>query len=57
VKENEESVRQVWIAYHSDWSGFALFDTEIEALRHAIATGVRISSDGRLTHRPYGEVA
>lgn len=27
----------VWIAYHSDWSGFAVFATEVEALRYAVA--------------------
>jgi hypothetical protein len=43
----------VWMAYYSDWSDFAIFETEIEALRHAVkhemhvkeltlpATGVR----------------
>jgi hypothetical protein len=25
----------VWIAYYPDWSGFAVFASEIEALRHA----------------------
>lgn len=25
-----------WIAYYSDWSGIAVFGTEIEALRHAV---------------------
>lgn len=25
----------VWLAFHSDWSGIAVFATEIEALRHA----------------------
>lgn len=26
-----------WVAYHSDWSGLALFADELEALRHAVA--------------------
>ena len=26
----------VWLAYYSDWSGFWVFATEIEALRHAV---------------------
>lgn len=26
----------VWVAYHSDWSGFAIFATESEALRFAL---------------------
>lgn len=25
----------VWIAYHPDWSGFAVFPIELEALRYA----------------------
>lgn len=36
----------VWIAYHFDWSGFALFATEVEALRHAVD---RSMSVGELT--------
>lgn len=23
-----------WVVYYSDWSGIAVFDTEIDALRH-----------------------
>lgn len=26
----------VWVAYYSDWSGAAIFASEIEALRHAV---------------------
>lgn len=26
----------VWMTYHYDWSGFALFATEVEALRDAV---------------------
>jgi hypothetical protein len=33
---NLPSASRVWIAYHVDWSGFAVFETEIEALRHAV---------------------
>lgn len=29
----------VWIAYYSDWSGFGLFGSEIEALRFAVTMG------------------
>lgn len=25
-----------WIAYYSDWSGFAVFDSEIKCLRYAV---------------------
>jgi hypothetical protein len=27
---------RAWIAYYDDWSGFALFAEEIEALRYAV---------------------
>jgi hypothetical protein len=26
----------VWLAYYTDWSGLAVFATEIEALRYAV---------------------
>ncbi len=26
----------IWIAYHPDLSEFSIFDTEIEAMRHAV---------------------
>lgn len=26
----------VWFAYYSDWSGMAVFDNEVDALRHAV---------------------
>lgn len=32
----------VWVAYHSDWSGFAIFDNEMEALRHAVANTMSV---------------
>lgn len=32
----ERELGWVWVACHCDWSGFALFDTEIEALRYAV---------------------
>lgn len=25
-----------WVAYYSDWSGIAMFGTEIDALRYAV---------------------
>lgn len=31
-----------WVAYHSDWSGFALFDDEVAALRHAVSNSMSI---------------
>lgn len=34
----------VWIAFYSDWSSFALFETEIEALRHAVDHSMRVKS-------------
>lgn len=27
----------VWMSYHYDWSGWALFATEVEALRDAVS--------------------
>lgn len=35
-------MRGVWIAYHNDWSGFAVFSSEIEALRYAVMNGCSI---------------
>ena len=32
----------IWMAYHTDWSGFALFATEIEALRYAVAHSMQV---------------
>jgi len=29
----------VWLSYHHDWSGFAIFDQEIDALRDAVENG------------------
>lgn len=26
----------IWVAYYTDWSGFAVFDSELEALRYAV---------------------
>lgn len=36
------SHKGVWVAYHSDWSGFAIFDNEMEALRHAVANTMSV---------------
>ena len=33
----------VWVAYHSDWSGFALFDLELECLRYAVANSMAVA--------------
>lgn len=35
---------KVWIAYYSDWSGFALFDTEIDALRFAVGSQMQVQA-------------
>jgi hypothetical protein len=34
--------RSVWIAHYSDWGEFALFETEVEALRHAVAKVMQV---------------
>lgn len=31
-----------WVAYHSDWSGLALFNDELEALRHAVGNAMTV---------------
>lgn len=36
------SPKGVWVAYHSDWSGFAIFDDEMEALRHAVSNTMSV---------------
>jgi hypothetical protein len=33
----------VWLAYYSDWSGMAVFATEIEALRYAVEKSMIVS--------------
>jgi hypothetical protein len=32
----------VWVAYHSDWSGLAIFGDEIDALRHAVSNSMNV---------------
>lgn len=32
----------VWIAFYSDYSGYAPFPSELEALRHAVASGMEV---------------
>lgn len=32
----DESAGGAWVAYYADWSGAAIFDSEVEALRHAV---------------------
>lgn len=32
----------VWMAYHSDWSGFVVFASEIAALRHAVENSMQV---------------
>lgn len=34
----------IWIAYYSDWSDFALFETEIAALRYATGTHMHVKA-------------
>lgn len=41
--------RDVWVAYHDDWSEFACFGQELTALRYAIEHGMEV---GRV---PYGK--
>jgi hypothetical protein len=32
----------VWLAYYSDYSGIAVFPTELEALKHAQSNGMNV---------------
>lgn len=32
----------VWVAYYADGSGFVMFATEVEALRHAVDNGMMV---------------
>lgn len=32
----------IWVAYYSDWSGFAVFEAEIDALRYAVRQQMRV---------------
>jgi hypothetical protein len=32
----------VWVAYYTDWSGFRVFASEIDALRHAVVNGMSV---------------
>lgn len=34
----------VYLAYYDDWSGFALFATEVEALRHAVEHSMKVKT-------------
>jgi hypothetical protein len=35
-QEAAPNERGVWVAYHSDWSDFVIFRSEMKALRHAV---------------------
>lgn len=39
-----------WVAYYSDWSGVAVFPTEIEALRYAVSRSMLVE------FKPWGEI-
>lgn len=32
----------IWIAYYDDWSGFCVFEEEIDALRHAVEHSMNV---------------
>lgn len=49
--ETKESVWQCWVAYHTDYSGIAVFSTEIEALRYAVEHGMKVER-----HESGGEI-
>ena len=31
-----------WLAYYADWSGLAVFETEIDALRYAVDRSMQV---------------
>jgi hypothetical protein len=33
----------VWLAFYRDWSGLAVFATEVEALRYAVGKGMAVA--------------
>jgi hypothetical protein len=33
---------QLWVVYYHDWSGFAVFDNELLALRYAVENGMAV---------------
>lgn len=33
----------VWLAYYRDWSGMAVFRTELDALRYAVEKGMAVT--------------
>lgn len=33
----------VWVAYYSDWSGFAVFTDELQAFRYAVAGTMQVA--------------
>lgn len=42
-RTTDEASAGVWIARHSDWSGIAVFATEIEALRYAVDHSMQVA--------------
>jgi hypothetical protein len=40
----------IWLAYYADWSGVAVFATEIEALRYAVGRSMQVE------FREWGEI-
>lgn len=40
------TVDGVWMAYYDDWSAIAIFPTELEALRHAMGSTMKVEWRG-----------
>lgn len=34
----------IWVVYYFDFSGFGIFETEIEALRHAVDNSMNVKA-------------
>jgi hypothetical protein len=43
VTDPESAEPVYWLAYDADWSGLAVFDSEIEALRYAVSHSMLVA--------------
>jgi hypothetical protein len=43
MSEGSDRRRGVWVAWHSDWSGVAVFASEVACLRHAVANSMQVA--------------
>lgn len=50
ARRTENAKPGFWLVYYSDWSGIAVFDTEIDALRYAVEKQMQVE------FRQWGEI-